>query len=77
MKEAQNVVGLVIRYSDKLFSNVDTITEHNNIILKEGAVFFGKAGKFIGKKNLDMCNDTSLERRLIVVKKREREVFFL
>lgn len=73
---ATNIFGLLIRYSDKLISDIDTIEEHNKIIQKEGSACFGKVGRFIGKQNLENCNNNTIEKWLILVKKENKQYIF-
>ncbi|MDY6846396.1 MAG: hypothetical protein SVP52_04610 [Chloroflexota bacterium] len=47
---------LLIRFSDRLLENRGTIEEHQKVIEKEGAVWFGKMGQPISQNAIDKLN---------------------
>ncbi len=70
-------VGFVLRYSDRLLAkNIDTIAEHNKVLNKEGMVFIGKIGKFIGKNTINICNNETIDKVLLLVKKEKNGYVF-
>jgi hypothetical protein len=74
---SEKIIGIAVRYSDKLHErSVDTVSEHNKIIRENGAVYLGKFGRYIGSSNLAIFNEESSERYLILVKKDDRVYSF-
>ena len=49
-------VHLLLRFSDSLLKDGDTITEHNKVISSEGAVWFGKMGSPVSQNHIDRLN---------------------
>ena len=47
---------LLIRFSDRLLESRRTIDEHQEVIEKEGAVWFGKMGQPISQNAIDKLN---------------------
>lgn len=74
----KEILGIVMRYSDDIMldKKINTIDEHNKIIIKKGMVYLGKLGRFIGKSNIKQFNNKMIDRYLILVKKEDREYIF-
>jgi hypothetical protein len=49
-------VHLLLRFSDSLLKQGDTIHEHNQVIAREGAVWFGKMGSPVSQNHIDTFN---------------------
>jgi len=49
-------IHLLIRFSDRLLENRGTIEEHQNVIEKEGAVWFGKMGQPVSYNVIEKLN---------------------
>ena len=49
-------IHLLIRFSDRLLENRNTIEEHQKVIGREGAVWFGKMGQPISQNAIDKLN---------------------
>lgn len=47
---------LVIRFSDTMFDVGDVISNHNEIVKKHGAVWFGKLGGTLGLPRIELLN---------------------
>jgi len=47
---------LLIRFSDRLLENRETIEEHQKVIEREGAVWFGKMGQPVAQHAIDKLN---------------------
>jgi hypothetical protein len=50
-------IHLLLRFSDSLLKDGDTIIEHNEVINREGAVWFGKLGSPVSLNHIDRLND--------------------
>jgi len=60
-------VHLLLRFSDLLLKDGDTITEHNKVIESEGAVWFGKMGSSVAQRHIDVFNEQIQEENPIYV----------
>ena len=70
------VIGIVLRYKDKMLSDKsDTILEHNKIFDEYKKVFFGKVGKYIGANTVKICNDNKIEKYLLLVTNKHGYLF--
>jgi len=49
-------IHLLIRFSDRLLENRETISEHQKVIEQNGAVWFGKMGQPISQNAIDKLN---------------------
>ena len=49
-------VHLLLRFSDSLLKDGDTIQEHNEVVGQEGAVWFGKMGVTVSQNHIDILN---------------------
>jgi hypothetical protein len=49
-------IHLLLRFSDSLLKDKDTIEEHNNIVQRYGSVWFGKMGSPVSQANIDILN---------------------
>ena len=56
MKSTKSV-HLLLRFSDRLLTEGNTITEHNLIAEREGSVWFGKMGSPVSRIVIDRLND--------------------
>lgn len=56
MSPAKNVQHLVVRFSDSLYKGIDTIREHKLVIKDKGAVWFGKLGRPLAKRKIEILN---------------------
>jgi len=45
---------LLLRFSDSILKDKDTITEHNQVIQRSGAVWFGKMGAPVAQHQVDV-----------------------
>lgn len=54
-------IHLLIRFSDNLFQDIDTINEHLKVINQNGAVWFGKMGSTIAQQHIDIINHQCAE----------------
>ena len=57
MMRKEKTVHLLLRFSDSLLKNEDTITNHNNVVLRNGAVWFGKMGSTVSQVHIDKLNN--------------------
>ena len=55
MKTEQSV-HLLLRFSDSLLEQGDTIDEHNQVVQRAGAVWFGKMGSPVSQQYIDLMN---------------------
>jgi hypothetical protein len=46
-----------LRFSDSLLKDKDTISEHNDLAERSGAVWFGKMGSPVSQNNIDRLNE--------------------
>lgn len=68
--EKTKIFGILLRYSDKLFSEkIDTIKEHNTIIKKHGECYIGKAGRAISVDKINLLMASTANKWIIVVKR--------
>ena len=51
-----NPLHLVIRFSDTMFDVGDVISNHNEVVDKHGAVWFGKLGGTLSLSRIDLLN---------------------
>jgi hypothetical protein len=56
-------IHLLIRFSDSRLKDGDTIQAHNEVIQKEGAVWFGKMGSTVSQNHIDRLNN-QVEKRV-------------
>ncbi len=49
-------IHLLLRFLDRLLDNSGTIEEHQKVIEREGAVWFGKMGQPISQNAIDKLN---------------------
>jgi hypothetical protein len=54
--KTEKPVHLLLRFSDSLLKDGDTVTEHNKVIESEGAVWFGKMGSPVSQNHIDRLN---------------------
>jgi hypothetical protein len=47
---------LVVRFSDSMFGVGNVVAEHNEIVSKHGAVWFGKLGSSVSQTRVDILN---------------------
>ena len=47
-------VHLLLRFSDSLLKDGDTIEEHNQVVNRDGAVWFGKMGSTVSQNQIDI-----------------------
>jgi len=50
-------IHLLLRFSDSLLKEGDTIDEHNQVIQREGVVWFGKMGSTVSQSRIDILNE--------------------
>jgi hypothetical protein len=77
---SNNPIHLLVRFSDHLLSDSDTITEHNQVVSSHGAVWFGKMGARIGYNHIERLNtqiNDGVPTYLLLVKgNRKKSTFF-
>jgi len=56
MKLPKNPRHLLLRFSDSLLKDGDTIEAHNEVIAREGAVWFGKMGSTVSQNHAEVFN---------------------
>ena len=56
MSPAKKAQHLVVRFSDSLFKGIGTIREHKLVIKDKGAVWFGKLGRPLAKRKIEILN---------------------
>lgn len=56
MKSEKPPIQLLIRFSNSLLKDKDTIEEHNNIVHEFGSVWFGKMGSPVSQAQIDVLN---------------------
>jgi hypothetical protein len=54
---SRTVLHLVVRFSDNLFSIGDVISKHNEVVEKQGYVWFGKIGSTLSSTRIDSLNN--------------------
>jgi hypothetical protein len=54
--ETKSPIHLLLRFSDTLLKEGDTIGEHNQVVSREGAVWFGKMGSPVSQHHIDLFN---------------------
>jgi len=54
--KTEQPVHLLLRFSDSLLKQGDTICEHNQVVSREGAVWFGKMGASVSQIYIDILN---------------------
>jgi hypothetical protein len=52
----KSTIHLLIRFSDTLLKTGDTISAHNQVVEREGAVWFGKMGSPVSQNNIVILN---------------------
>jgi len=50
-------VHILLRFSDSLLKSGDTIEKHNQVVNREGAVWFGKMGATVSQYHIDLLNE--------------------
>jgi len=55
--KTKTAIHLLVRFSDSLLRDRDTISEHNHVIKREGAVWFGKMGATVAQRHIDVLNN--------------------
>jgi len=74
-------IHLLIRFSDRLLENRNTIEEHQKVIGREGAVWFGKMGQPISQNAIDKLNkqvEENIPTFIYLVKgNRKKPTFFI
>ncbi len=66
---------IVVRFSDSLFEGISTIREHELIIKNKGSVWFGKLGRPLAKKKIDILNkqiNSNEKTYLLLVQKKKK-----
>jgi hypothetical protein len=58
-----NPLHLVVRFSDTMFGVGDVVAEHNDLVNKHGAVWFGKLGSPLAQIRIDLLNK-QIEQRI-------------
>lgn len=58
---------LVIRFSDTMFSVGDVVSQHNEVVDKHGAVWFGKLGGTLSLSRIEMLNKRIEEKVLTFI----------
>ncbi len=56
MTMKEDVLHLVVRFSDTMFDVGDVVNRHNEIVVKRGAVWFGKLGQTISPSRIERLN---------------------
>lgn len=56
MSPTKYIQHLVVRFSDSLYEGIDTIQEHKLVIRDKGAVWFGKLGRPLAKRQIEILN---------------------
>ena len=52
-------IHLLVRFSDSLLKDRDTIEQHNRVVEQQGAVWFGKMGSPVSQHHIDRLNEQS------------------
>jgi hypothetical protein len=60
-------VHLLLRFSDSLLKDGDTITKHNKVIARDGAVWFANMGSSVAQRHIDVFNEQIQEENPIYV----------
>ncbi len=56
MAKQERPLHLIVRFADSLFDVGDVVARHNEIVEKEGSVWFGKMGQTISQIRIDKLN---------------------
>ncbi len=54
--KSNNPIHLLIRFSDVLLKEKDTIEAHNQVVEQTGCVWFGKMGSPVSQQKIDLLN---------------------
>lgn len=54
--ETKTPINLLLRFSDSILKGGDTIMEHNQVVNRAGAVWFGKMGATVSQTYIDILN---------------------
>jgi hypothetical protein len=57
LEKKETPIHILVRFSDQLLENTDTITEHNRVIKQHGAVWFGKMGNTVAHRHIECLNE--------------------
>ena len=55
--KTKSPIHLLLRFSDSLLKEGDTIEEHNQVIQRQGVVWFGKMGSTVSQSHIDILNE--------------------